>query len=183
MKRAAFRLTPAQFNALAARFDQPAIVAPRARERARAGRGGHAALVAATVELLNVLPEVAWAHKFNTGQMPSPDGERMIRFAFKGCADILGQLRTGHFLAVECKTPKDEPTDDQIAFLQRVDRAGGCALWVRDASTAGKIVRLWAQKELRDRMQPAGRVWMSQGPGNRPVEVLYVPGRPPADGS
>lgn len=154
----ALRLTPLQFSTLAARFDRPAIVAPRARERARAGRGGHAALVAACVELLNVLPEVAWAHKFNTGALPSPDGQRMIRFAFKGCADILGQMRSGHFLAVECKTAKDEPTEDQLAFLQRVDRAGGCAMWVRDAAGAGRIVRLWAQREQRIRADGYARV-------------------------
>lgn len=143
------RLTTAQFAVLAARLDSPVIVAPRARERARAGRGGHAALVAAVVELLNVLPQVAWAHKFNTGQMPSPDGQRVIRFAFKGCADVLGQMATGEFLAVECKTAKDTPTADQMAFLNRVDRAGGCAGWVRDSAAAARLVRCWAEQRAR----------------------------------
>ncbi len=161
----ALRLTPLQYSTLAARFDSPALVASAARARARAGRGGHSALVDSTVELLNVMPEVAWAHKFNTGALRSPDGERMIRFAFKGCADILGQMRTGHLLACECKTGKDAPTDDQIAFLKAVHRAGGCALWIRSATSAVGIVRLWAQKELLGRMTPAGEdpQWMPRG--------------------
>jgi hypothetical protein len=148
----ALRLTSDQFKALAGRLERPPIAAPRARERARAGRGGHAALVAAVVELLNALPLVAWAAKFNTGQMRSPDGKRVIRFAFKGCADVLGQMATGEFLAIECKTPADRPTDDQQAFLERVDRAGGCAGWIRTTQQAHILVRLWAeQRAVRHR--------------------------------
>jgi hypothetical protein len=146
------RLTSEQFKTLAGRLDRPPIVAPRARERARAGRGGHSALVAAVVELLNVLPVVAWAAKFNTGQMRSPDGQRVIRFAFKGCADVLGQMATGEFMAIECKSATDTPTDDQRAFLERVDRAGGCAGWVRTTQQATILVRLWAeQRAVRHR--------------------------------
>lgn len=159
-----------QFSVLAAGFDPPAIVAPRARERARRGRGGHAGLVAATVEILNALPEVAWAYKFNTGMMRSPDGKRMIRFAFVGCADILGQMRTGHFLAIECKTAKDTPTPEQLAFLERVDRAGGCAGWVRDVAQASLLVRSWAAKKASEGMEPGrpGAVIRNEGPGTRP---------------
>jgi len=50
-----------------------------------------------------------------------------VRFGFKGCADIIGQLVTGHFLAVECKRPGEQPTADQTGFIDRVRKAGGVA--------------------------------------------------------
>jgi hypothetical protein len=101
------------------------------------------------VDVLNASRLVAWAAKFNTGQMRSPDGKRVIRFAFKGCADILGQMATGEFLAIEVKTERDKPTADQLAFLERVRAAGGCADWVRDAAGALRQVECWARERLR----------------------------------
>lgn len=95
--------------------------------------------------------EVAWCHKFNTGHLRSPDGKRMIRFAFVGCADVLGQMATGEFLAIECKTGKDKLTDDQRAFLERVDRAGGCAGYVYTVDHAVRQVELWMRRALRAR--------------------------------
>ena len=57
--------------------------------------------------------------------------QRFVQFAFPGCSDILGQLRTGHFLAVEVKRPRTGPTDDQAAFLAQVNAAGGLGLVAR----------------------------------------------------
>jgi hypothetical protein len=65
--------------------------------------------------------------------------KRFVRFAFPGCSDILGQLRTGHFLAIEVKRPSTGPTDDQAAFLAQVNAAGGLGLVARsvdDVQTA-----------------------------------------------
>lgn len=145
------RLTPEQFGRLAGRLVTGATppVGTHARARARAGRGGHSALVAAVVERLNVMREVAWCHKFNTGHLRSPDGKRVIRFAFVGCADILGQMASGEFLAIECKVGKDKPTDDQRAFLERVDRSGGCAGCVYTTDQAVRQVELWCLARMR----------------------------------
>lgn len=93
-----------------------------------------------------MLPEVAWCHKFNTGHLRSPDGKRAIRCAFVGCADILGQMATGEFMAIECKIGKDKPTGDQAAFLASVDRRGGCAGWVRDSAGAAELIRAFAAR-------------------------------------
>lgn len=84
-------------------------------------------------------PRVAWAHRFNTGAVKIPQtdangrsrGHRFVQFAFKGCSDILGQLVTGHFLAVEVKRPSTKPTPEQAAFLECVDRHGGLAVVAR----------------------------------------------------
>lgn len=148
----ALRLTPEQFKALAGRLDGPAPRRSTRTAHRQTRRGGHSALVASVVELLNLLPEVAWAHKFNTGQMRSPDGARVIRFSFVGCADVLGQMATGEFLAVECKTENDYPTTEQLAFLGHVDRAGGCAGWVRNTAQVSRLVRgFMAQRANREK--------------------------------
>lgn len=77
----------------------------------------------AVLKTLQFHPRVAWAYRFNTGAMEI-DG-RYISFAFKGCADILGQMKDGRFLAVECKRPGKRATSDQAAFLETVNRNGG----------------------------------------------------------
>jgi hypothetical protein len=81
---------------------------------------------------------VAWAHRFNTGAhvitgidaqgQPHPP-LRALRFP--GCADILGQLVTGHFLAIEVKRPGGRVGPAQRRFLAQVRAAGGLALLAR----------------------------------------------------
>ena len=81
---------------------------------------------------------VAWARRFNTGAslIEGHDAQgrktrRFVKFAFPGCADILGQLASGHFLAVEVKRPSTKPTPEQAAFLGEVRRHGGLAVVAR----------------------------------------------------
>jgi hypothetical protein len=79
-------------------------------------------------------PRVAGAHRMNAGvaRLPGRGGtEQLVRFAFKGCSDIVGQLRTGEFLAVECKRSGEHPRPYQQAFLDRVRQAGGVAFVAR----------------------------------------------------
>ena len=85
----------------------------------------------AILALLRVHPAVAWAHRINTGAARFGDaetGERIVRFAFPGCSDVIGQLRTGAFLAIEAKRPGKKATPDQAAFLERVRTNGGIAI-------------------------------------------------------
>jgi hypothetical protein len=59
-------------------------------------------------------------------------GERYVTFGFTGCADILGQLRDGRFLAVECKAPnRGSATAEQAEFLRLVASNGGVAILAR----------------------------------------------------
>ena len=67
-------------------------------------------LQAAILRYLAWDPRVAWVHRFNTGahvvighNKAGKPTRRFIRYAFTGCADLLGQLTTGQFLAIECK--------------------------------------------------------------------------------
>lgn len=85
---------------------------------------------ASVLAFLRKHPRVAWAQRFNSGvtKISNADGtERFIRFAFKGCSDILGMLRGGRFLAVECKRAGERPTDEQRAFIDAVNGGGGLA--------------------------------------------------------
>ena len=83
-------------------------------------------VLAGCLKALALHRRVAWAHRMNVGGMVNAAGQH-VRFGFKGCSDIIGQLVTGEFLAIECKRLGERPTDDQVAFLGRVQRAGGVA--------------------------------------------------------
>ena len=88
---------------------------------------------AALVEVLKALrahPLVAWAERQNTGA--AKVGGRFIRFGWPGCADVLGQLRDGRFLAVEVKGPTGKLRPEQAVFLERINGAGGVGFMARD---------------------------------------------------
>ena len=88
---------------------------------------------AALVEVLKALrahPAVSWVERQNTGS--ARIGGRFVRFGWPGCSDLLGQLRDGRFLAVECKSPTGRLRPEQAAFLERIAGAGGVAFMARD---------------------------------------------------
>ena len=88
---------------------------------------------AALVEVLKALrthPAVAWAERMNTGAA-KVEG-RFIRFGFKGCPDVLGQLKDGRLLGVEVKAQAGRLRPEQALFLERIRCAGGVAFVARD---------------------------------------------------
>lgn len=88
---------------------------------------------AALMEVLKALrthPLVAWAERQNSGA--AKVGNRYIRFGWTGCADVLGQLRDGRFLAVEVKSPTGRLRPEQAVFLERINQAGGVGFMARD---------------------------------------------------
>ena len=88
---------------------------------------------AALVEVLKALrthPAVAWAERMNTGAA-KVEG-RFIRFGFKGCPDLLGQMRDGRLLGVEVKAQAGRLRPEQALFLERIRCAGGVAFVARD---------------------------------------------------
>lgn len=89
---------------------------------------------AALNEVLRVLrahPNVAWCRRMNSGAV-KVDG-RFVRFGFVGCPDVLGQLRNGLVLAVECKSRTGRLREEQAVFLDIVSASGGCAFVARNA--------------------------------------------------
>lgn len=79
-------------------------------------------------------PRVAWVERMNSGVMQQ--GGRWVRFGFVGCPDIIGQMRDGRFLAVECKRVGKDATEKQLEFLGRVYRNHGLAFVARSAADA-----------------------------------------------
>ena len=95
-----------------------------------------AAVLEAVSGALSYHPLVAWFQRFNTGagRLVNKKGEsQWMRFGFPGCSDILGQIKDGRFLAVECKRPTGRLTGDQVAFLTLVRKHGGVAICARSA--------------------------------------------------
>lgn len=79
---------------------------------------------------------VAWVRRFNTGahviEDTKKDGtptRRQVKYGFPGCADLLGQLVTGHLLAIECKRPGGRKRLEQREFLAQVRAAGGLGIF------------------------------------------------------
>ena len=88
---------------------------------------------AALVEVLMALtahPAVAWCERMNSGAVKI--GSRFVRFGWKGCPDVLGQLKDGRLLGVEVKAPKGKLRPEQTVFLDRIRCAGGVAFIARD---------------------------------------------------
>jgi hypothetical protein len=74
---------------------------------------------------LDAHPAVAWVARMNVVR------KGHIQGGFVGLSDIIGQLHTGQFLAIEVKRRWTNPTQAQIEFLGRVERSGGVAFVAR----------------------------------------------------
>lgn len=98
-----------------------------------------AAVLAACLELLDAHPKVAFAWRQNSGLAFT--ARQAVKFAFKGCSDILGCTVTGRFLAVECKGTGKKPSDEQRAFLEAVNRAGGLGICVDDPKLLAEALK------------------------------------------
>ena len=88
---------------------------------------------AAMVEVLRALrthPAVSWCERMNSGA--ARIGSRFVRFGFRGCPDVLGQLKDGRLLGVVVKGPTGRLRPEQELFLERVRGAGGVAFMARD---------------------------------------------------
>lgn len=74
-------------------------------------------------------PAVAWVRRMNSGA--ARVGDRFIRFGWPGASDLIGMLRDGRLLAVECKAPAGRLRPTQTAFLSLVRQHGGVAIVAR----------------------------------------------------
>lgn len=91
---------------------------------------------AALIEVLRALrnhPAVAWAHRQNSGAYLTPGGA-FVRFGWRGCSDIIGQLCDGRLLAVEVKSPAGRLRPEQQQFIDLVNQAGGVAFVARNCA-------------------------------------------------
>lgn len=87
-------------------------------------------VVRCSMEILENHPAVAFAWRQNTG-LAFGRGQA-VRFSFVGCSDLLGMLKDGRFLAIECKATGKELSADQEVFLDAVNASGGFGICVDD---------------------------------------------------
>jgi len=89
-----------------------------------------AAALCEVLKALKAHPAVSWCERMNTGA--ARIGARFVRFGFTGCPDVLGQLRDGRLLGVECKAPKGKLRPEQAVLLERINGAGGVGFVAHD---------------------------------------------------
>ena len=85
---------------------------------------------------LSAHPKVAWVTRINSGGTyfdNTHGGQQFMRFNYKkGISDLIGQMKDGRFLAVECKREGANLEDHQREFLNEVRAANGVAFVARN---------------------------------------------------
>lgn len=80
--------------------------------------------------LLRKHPKIHWVARFNSGTFM--DGDRYITSnSQRGMSDILGMLRGGRLLAIECKSRTGKIQPHQQEFLDLISAGGGLAFVAR----------------------------------------------------
>jgi hypothetical protein len=105
----------------------------------RTNRHPEQGVLNAVLKALRLHPAVSWVVRMNTGSCKMPDG-RYVRFGFPGCPDILGQMRDGRLLAIECKSARGRLTDEQEFVLAKIRANNGVSGVARSIADAIKIV-------------------------------------------
>ena len=86
---------------------------------------------------LNYQGHFCWRTNVGLAFYNAPSGKkRAFKSGFKGLADIIGILRDGRFLAIECKVGYKKPTTEQQQFLGEINQRGGLAFWTTDLDRA-----------------------------------------------
>lgn len=93
----------------------------------------------AVMQTLRLHQRVAWVARVNSGAYKTPDG-RFIRFGFPGCPDILGQMKDGRILMIECKSEDGRVTDEQAYIIKRIRENNGIAGIARSVDDALALV-------------------------------------------
>lgn len=96
-----------------------------------------AAVLSSILRALRIHPAVVWSHRMNSGAGKLQVGKshsQFIRFGFKGCPDIIGQLKTGHALLIEVKRPSGRVAPEQASFIERARDNGAVAFVARSVA-------------------------------------------------
>lgn len=81
-------------------------------------------------------PRVAWVTRINSGHLVL-DGTRHVHMNYKrGMSDLIGQMKDGRFIAVECKREGENLMDHQRDFLNEVLKNNGVAFVARSVDDA-----------------------------------------------
>jgi hypothetical protein len=99
---------------------------------------------ATIIKALEIHLSVVWCCRMNTGagRLTYGDGKvsRFIRFGSRGLPDIMGQLKDGRFLGIECKRPSGKVSPEQAAFIEKSAKYHGVAFVARDVQTVWEVL-------------------------------------------
>jgi hypothetical protein len=113
------------------------------RERTGVGKPLERDVLNAVRDYLRAHPLVAWVGRINRGAATDGAGHFVQFNSIAGCSDLIGQLKSGQFLACEVKRPGQKPTGPQLLFLQMVAHHGGCSGWADSIEMAQEMMRKW----------------------------------------
>ena len=111
-----------------------------------------AAALVEVLKALNTHTAVAWCERMNSGAARM--GGRFVRFGFKGCPDVLGQLKDGRLLGVEVKAQAGRLRPEQAVFLERIRGAGGVGFMARDCRDVHRELSTCKQIAKTERPNP-----------------------------
>jgi hypothetical protein len=105
-------------------------------------------------------PGWMWFHPPNGGERPavfikgrriSIEGGRLKRMGAKpGVSDILlAKAPSAQLHALELKRRGEQPTDEQLAWLQEVEELGGVAGWADSVKGAVEVLKKWGALSTR----------------------------------
>jgi hypothetical protein len=94
---------------------------------------------------LRAHPKVAWCGRINSGTAVAQNSDGSSRYTrfhtIRGMSDLLGQMRDGRMLAIECKRDHHgRLTEDQAAFLDKVRENNGVAGMAWSVDSAIEII-------------------------------------------
>lgn len=78
----------------------------------------------------------------NAGQawVPAAGGMRPVQMNVPGCADLIGLILGGRFLAIETKSASDRMRESQLAFRAMVERLGGLYIVARSVEDVDRVL-------------------------------------------
>ena len=98
------------------------------------------------IKLLKRHPAIGWARRMNVGG--TFRNGRWIEFAFAGCSDIIGQLRTGEFFACEVKRPGQVASEMQASFITDVNQNRGLAMVASSVEDVTGSLNKWVKQHF-----------------------------------
>lgn len=107
------------------------IEAPKGK---RTGGTPEGVVVKGCLALLDAHGIMAWRNNTGSQMIPASGthARRFIRYGAVGAPDIFAILSGGRLLGIECKAKGGKPTDDQLAFGERMNKSGAEWEVIRD---------------------------------------------------
>lgn len=112
-----------------------------------------AAALVEVLKALNTHSAVAWCERMNSGA--ARIGARFVRFGFKGCPDVLGQLKDGRLLGVEVKTKTRKLRPEQKLCSWSASVA--LVAWRSLPATCATCCASWARYDVPELHSPPAR--------------------------